>query len=387
MLKRVLIFIIIFFVSVNPVYALELVISGNGSSSDNTVNLEVKKEETVSQTNEANVENNLTENANTGGNTVTNASADTKIDTGNISENINIENNINQSFATSNDCCDQQNSLTIENNLSDTNNSINVTSVSKTNTTITQTANITNTLNSNLSTGKNVVGNVLGSVQIDTGNVKVSGSIVNGPVNTVSHEAVNVNVDTSLNIIISNNAQDSTNQVSFNSASDNSFSLNSFANIDNDVYYTIDTGNNKVNNVLGDVAIFTGNVDFDFLIKNSPVNTQIGSYVFSCCGLDDPGDPDDSGDPNDPPDPSDPGTPGIGGSSGSSTNSGGGVLADSSSNDSAAMVLGLSNTSGRSVITFLISILFLSLGSYYLIQTYYGLEPQKAVRKYNRKRR
>ena len=73
-------------------------VSGNGASSDNTVNISVNQSTSVSQTNNANITNSVSANANTGSNSANNnTGGDTSINTGDASTKVALNNTANSS--------------------------------------------------------------------------------------------------------------------------------------------------------------------------------------------------------------------------------------------------------------------------------------------------
>jgi hypothetical protein len=108
--------------------------------------------------------------------------------------------------------------------------------------------------------------------------------------------------------------------------------------------FNLSTGDNQVLGVGGDTSISTGDIFFDFLIKNGPIN--INNVNLNCCNNDGPYDPDK---PSNPPDSDD-----------SSRNDGGDNLTSGDANSNSAessstagagngveAILGLSDTSSQ----------------------------------------
>jgi hypothetical protein len=325
--------------------AIEIVISDNGAGSDNEVSVEVTQETTVEQTNEANVENEVDIDSNTGGNeTSGNTGDDVVIVTGDVESEVFVENSLNQSSVDA-ECCLPDLNSEISGNGAYSDNSIELEVNQETNITIDQKADVSNEIDGNANTGENTANLNSGDVTIKTGDIKVSGGIVSGLINSANVSGSSGGG--SVNVNISGNGEGSNNKISasFNDPTD--IQLNHTANIRNSVYWDLNTGGNSANGNLGDVQILTGNILFDFFVKNGPVN--FGGVDWQCCDGVNPQDPGDgvpgpadgdNGDPSSTP-------PGVGGNSGD--DSGGGDGGDSGGNSAGdgPQVLGLSDTSSK----------------------------------------
>lgn len=337
--------------------AIEVVISGNGAESTNEVAVEQTSEIVIEQTNEANIENEVEVEANTGDNTVSeNTGGDVTIDTGDVVAQVVVENAVNDSSVEI-ECCLSGVDVIVADNGADSQNTVELEMDGETSVVVQQTANIVNKVSGSANTGDNVASNNNGNVTIDTGDIYVSGGVNNGPVNVTHVGGSSGSGDVSVNI--SENGADSINSIflALNNSSD--IQISSFFDINNNVAWNLNTGGNEASGNSGDVEIITGDIFFDFFIKNGPIN--IGGIDWGCCNLSDPADPEGSNDPNDPSDPSDPdsGDPEIGGSNSSSGSSGGGGdgggNSSSSSDVGGLSILGLSDTSSaqaKSVIFF-----------------------------------
>ena len=90
---------------VKTTYALDIVKEGNGESSVNEVVVNDTQNVTITQENNAQVQNEINVDANTGGNEVSGTTqADVQITTGNVETDITVENSLNSSSANL-DCC------------------------------------------------------------------------------------------------------------------------------------------------------------------------------------------------------------------------------------------------------------------------------------------
>src|SRR4030042_3886734 len=177
--------LVIFLGPVQTVYAIEIVISGNGSESVNEVTTQVTTQTEVLQTNEASVQNTVNIDANTGSNSSSeNTGGDTSIQTGDIKVNTEIATSANSSSVET-PCCDTnpKTDIIISGNGDNTQNSVNVTKVQETTIYVNQDAKINNVVNGQANTGGNQVFDNGGSVRIETGDIYVNGKTKNGSVN------------------------------------------------------------------------------------------------------------------------------------------------------------------------------------------------------------
>src|SRR3989344_2565638 len=139
--------------SASSAEAQELVISGNGSSSDSQIQTSITSTTIIEQSNKADIQNNVQLNANTGENSASdNTSADTQITTGDINTQTSIENSANVSTVLL-ECCPQPPSIiTITGNGSDSQNLVDFQQNSDTQININQNAYIQNNLNGSANT-------------------------------------------------------------------------------------------------------------------------------------------------------------------------------------------------------------------------------------------
>ena len=295
--------------------ALEIVITDNGSGSNNEVQTQVETSTNIEQSNESNISNEVVTEANTGGNEASgNTGGDINLTTGDVNQNLSIENSVNSSVVET-ECCPQDASVNISGNGADSENGVFLAlNNNNTDVYIGQNADVKNKIEGVANTGENTANsNTNGNVSIDTGNIYAGGSIENGPINIHSVRVPSGGGDYSLKIV--ENASSSINEIAAWFDNDNYVFVNNEADIFNFVYWDLNTGRNNANgNTGGDVSIKTGDIFFDFFIKNGPIN--VGSVEIPCCDIFDPGDPSDNDD-NPPPGggPSDPGSTNNPGSS------------------------------------------------------------------------
>lgn len=308
------------------VWAEEIVISGNGSESTSSVDASVSQTTTITQSNDANIENNVNTSTETGGNTTSdNTGGDVAILTGDASQNLEIDNSLNSSSVDA-PCCPSGLSVEVSGNGEGSVNEVGVENNSTSQISISQNANIENNANGSANTGDNQAeDNTGGSVLIDTGNIWVTGGINNGPVNFYSIEGGNGNGDVSVKI--SGNGSGSTNLVSLLLGDLAKLSVNNFADIENWVSWDLNTGRNEANgNTGGDVDIKTGDIFFNLGIENDPIN--VGGIIWGCCHPTlPPGGGGDGGDGETPPGGNLSGSSSSSSSSSSSAGAGGYVLA------------------------------------------------------------
>jgi hypothetical protein len=334
---------------------LEIAVTDNGSGSANEIVVNVQQETSVGQANEANVENQIDSETNTGGNTINQTTSDlATIDTGSISENVTVENSLNQSN-TNLGCCAQDTNVSVVNNGAGSENSVGVNIESSTSINIQNTAKVTNLIDGNANTGFNKILNTNGDSTIKTGNILVSGGIQNLPINVVDISGGSGGGD--VNIFISSNAAGSTNQVLMSSLYSSEIAMSSLYDNINRVDWDLNTGENEIKYSNGESKILTGDIIFDFFVKNGPIN--VSNLDWDCCNesINDPGE-----DPVD-----DPSDSGVGGdndifSSGSGSSSSTG--ASGSSSGGIASILGLSDTSSPEAqsLLFVVGLLFIASG-------------------------
>lgn len=335
---------IIFIFNISPfislVFAEEIVISGNGNGSINEAIIEISNNQNITQINSIDVVNNITTSAITGGNNVSDSiGGDVLITTGDVITNITVENEVNNSIV-ENNCCDPNNSsVLITGNGSNSENSVAIVAGNNNSITTSQTVKVENKVNGMANTGNNIANNnTSGNITLDTGDVKVRGTINNIANTYFVKSAVGSG---GYLATISENGTDSKNNIDANLGGSNNINVNNNYISYNFVDWDLNTGGNEASgNTGGFVSIRTGNIFFDFLISNT---ANIGGVDVECCGIDDPDDPDDPDDLDDPSDPDDPYNPPVGGGNGSTSGSVGG----SSTAVNGPQILGLSATSSK----------------------------------------
>ena len=257
---------------VGPVLATEVVISENGSNSDNTVNVAIDNSTTVDQDNYANITNDVNVSANTGKNDANdNTGGDVSITTGDATAGVGVSNTANSNTADVTGCCPGDLDVTITGNGTYSDNDANV--ALKTSTTVDQdnTAYVKNNVDVDLNTGKNDANdNTGGDVSINTGNASADSIWVSNAVNSnVASVGSGANGGGSLAVVISGNGSNSDNTANVAVESVKTINQTNYAKISNDVDVDADTGKNDANdNTGGEVSIDTGDAKADVWVSN-----------------------------------------------------------------------------------------------------------------------
>lgn len=292
-----------FFSFSTKVLAGEIVISGNGDQSVNSAEVNIQNEQTIVQENVANIENNVDINANTGGNEANGNNGDASVETGDIKVTEEIENNVNESSVEAG-CCetDEETSLVISGNASDSQNNISSDLNSLTNVYVNQIANITNNISGFANSGGNSANDNSGNVLIDTGSITVHELIKNSGINVTNVEATIAQINLIAKIL--NNGANSTSEINADFNNNLETIIENIANIENNSFWNLVTGENEANGNLGDVSITTGDILFISTIINEDINK---SKVKVKCGCPEDGDdgPKDNGEEPPPPPPPD----------------------------------------------------------------------------------
>jgi hypothetical protein len=303
------------FLTARPAQALELRIENNGSGSDNQVQVTQSTETQVAQSNSASVDNQVSVDQNTGNNQISDNSGTTEIKTGDVSTNTEITNSINNDKVEAG-CCQNpvSNTVTVSGNGVDSNNTADVSLNNQTVVNVTQTATIINNITGSAITGNNIVHGNEGNVEISTGNIRGEVKIANG-VNT-SDVTVKTQASGGLLLKVTGNGEGSENIVTYIEAKNILVQKWEEANIFNNVSFDLNTGNNVVDDNLGSVKINTGDILFNTVIKNDPINDN--KVVIDCCDENNP--PPVNPPPINPPPVINPPSNGGNGGSGSSNN-------------------------------------------------------------------
>lgn len=247
---------------VGPALALNIEISGNGVSSNSTVNFNSTSNTSVNQSNNASITNNVDVNADTGNNTANNnTGGNVNITTGNADANATVNNTANANWASVDPCCQGDVNVTIKDNGAGSDNDAIVKLNNTVNVTQDNNAKVKNNVDVDANTGKNDANNNTGGdVSIETGDANASATVENS-LNT-NGAVISGDGGGTLSIEISGNGANSDNTVNVNASSSVKLEQTNYAKVKNDVDVDADTGNNTANNNTGgNVTIDTGNAD------------------------------------------------------------------------------------------------------------------------------
>jgi len=270
------------FIGAVKVQAEELVVTENGSGSTNQVQGEQTASVNVTQANKADVTNDVTVAGTTGDNFASdNSAGSAAVTTGDVSTNIGISNNTNGSAAVSG-CCPngiaQNGQAGISGNGSQSTNAISFTSSFKGNAAIKNTASVANSITGYLSTGSSRANDNNGNVSITTGNIAVSENIFNKVNAAFVSLGSRVNSDSVLKIY--GNGTGSDNTITDDFSDTVVTAVNSQAQIFNNDFWKLVTGDNKANDNTGEVEIKTGDIQFEQNIEN---DANISVVAVTCC--------------------------------------------------------------------------------------------------------
>jgi len=259
-------------------YADEYVISDNGAGSSSEIQATNSQNTNVTQNNDAQVSNDVDVNADTGNNQANDNSGNTGISTGDVNSTTTIDNSLNTSVV-SNDCCLQPDGTAAINGNGDySQNTISITSRFGSDTSITNTATITNHIYGQANTGRNTANDNSGNVSIKTGNITVTDTIRNTANTANVHLSQNTNGDYTLSI--SDNDTDSENTINLSLNNQSNVSVNNTADILSEIFWDANTGNNQANDNRGNVDIQTGDIVFNTTIEN---NANHATVDLDCC--------------------------------------------------------------------------------------------------------
>lgn len=287
----------------NPltIYAESMTFSvdGNGSGSENEIKVTTSQNQSVNQNNSSNQDNEIEVKSNTGGNNVSdNTGEEVHVETGEVESEISVitkDTNVNK--VVQEKCCHEGSLVTVSNNGSDSQNSVNIQNSSTTSVNQNNTANINNQVKVTANTGNNTVkNNTGGDTHVTTGNIYSNISIANKNINTNTQKIKGGSSASPVVVTIKNNGSGSNNKVRFEVNNDYYFTSNNLAYINNKVVHDANTGNNLIDgNTGGVVWLKTGTVGIITSILNENINTN-KLIVDLCCQVDDDDDGKDDDD-------------------------------------------------------------------------------------------
>lgn len=272
--------------SLVPVFAATIIITGNGTDSSNTADVNLNHSVSVTQSNYADVKNDVDASATTGKNEAEgNTGGDVSIETGKADTTVNVSNDLNKNYA-SVDCCGANDfEVEISENGKDSKNNIDLDYNKKTSAvSIDQKnyADVENDVDAKATTGKNEAeDNTGGGVSIQTGaattkvTVGTTANVNSARVGNGSSQGGSVSA------LIIGNGTKSDNKIDLDLLSWVSLDQANYADVKNDVDAKASTGKNEVeDNTGGEVSIDTGKADVTVEIDNS-VNFN---YADADCG-------------------------------------------------------------------------------------------------------
>jgi len=259
--------------TVLPVFAeTTIIISGNGTDSENGVEASFSQSTTVVQSNDAKVENKVNATASTGANEAKdNTGGDVSIDTGDADVTVDVANTLNKNAAEV-DCCPGGDvEVEISGNGSDTKNGVELGMESVVELYQNNEADVDNDVEAFAGTGKNEAkDNTGGSVSIDTGEASVTVNLSTGANwNSAKVGGGSGSGLGSLSALILGNGTDSENSILLGLGSGVLIAQANEADVDNDVEAFAGTGANEAkDNTGGESSIDTGDATVDVTVDN-----------------------------------------------------------------------------------------------------------------------
>ena len=272
--------------SAMPVFATEIVISGNGAGSDNYATVSQTTTTTVAQNNTAVVNNQVGASATTGNNDSSfNTGGDSVISTGDASTTVDVSTDMNSNSAQV-DCCASAGDTTvkIDGNGAFSDNLVTLDQTSTTTVAQYNTAYVDNRVYANANSGdNNASSNTGGATAILTGKASTDVTISNsGNTNAAVVSGGNPANTPSASFIISGNGAGSDNWISASLLKATTLAQNNNADIDNYVHAKAESGDNKASfNTGGDNLIHTGKATSTVGIDNS-VNFNYADIDCGC---------------------------------------------------------------------------------------------------------
>lgn len=269
-----------------PVFAAtDLVISGNGSDSDQEIHVEQHTSTTVVQTNDTDVDNDIDVRANTGGNEADgNTGGGIYVETGDVTADVEVANQVNSNVAAVENCgaCDGDTSVTIEGNGSDSSSHAGLHRESGVEVYQDNNADIDNDVDVKLNSGFNEADdNTGGDVVIATGDVDAKVKVHNAA-NSNSAMVAGSGDGGDVDLVISGNGSGSENGIELGLGRYTLLAQANVTDIDNDVDVKGNSGGNEADdNTGGEIAIGTGDVDVKVMVDNMAGFNH--AYIDDCC--------------------------------------------------------------------------------------------------------
>lgn len=261
-----------------PVFAeIQIEVSNNGAGSSNSVDQSTAQTTEVTQSNSAEVANEVHEEASSGANSISDSNQTAEITTGTVESSASVVTQVNNSQVTAG-CCQGGQTISVSGNGSGSTNTI-ISEISQNTTiTVTQNAQVTNKLSTTAVSGANTVKDSAGNVLITTGDVTNEQSV-----DTVLNDAIitgKVSL-TEILILLKGNAADSTNLVNLDLTDNLTIYRENQAEVQNNFYSELISGNNSALGNLNNVVIKTGDIFSKINAVNGPVNS--GGVEVLCC--------------------------------------------------------------------------------------------------------
>ncbi len=264
----------------------DITISGNGSTSNNTVNVSSAQNTTAVQSNTAIVTNTVNSTSSTGNNNAdANTGGDVTVRTGAASSTTNVSTTANANTANLNNCnCEGSTNVTISGNGTGSTNNATVANGNGTALFQTNAAVITNNVNNNAKTGDNSANaNTGGDVTIATGGATANSTVANLANANVATQGTGLgSAGQTSSVVISGNGSGSKNTISLAEGQSTLLVQSNSAIVTNVVNSNAKTGDNDANaNTGGDVTITTGPAASNANVWNM-VNFNVADLDCGC---------------------------------------------------------------------------------------------------------
>lgn len=258
--------------SVAPVFgSTSLIISGNGSDSNNETQVQMTSQTTVVQNNNTSVKNDVDVESNTGDNKANdNTGGDVLIETGDSDVKVEVGNQLNSNVADVESCdCETDTEVIIQGNGTGSDNDAALAQLSGTQVFQTNTARVDNDVDVDANTGKNEAeDNTGGSVVIDTGDSDVVVKTYT-MANANSARIMGEGDGSSVKLWIAENGSDSDNDIELLLERYALITQENLTSIENDIDVDSNTGKNDIDDSTGGiVAVLTGDSDIEAWVEN-----------------------------------------------------------------------------------------------------------------------
>lgn len=251
--------------------ATDITVTGNGSDSNNTSNINLTKKNTIVQNNTANVTNKVDVEANTGDNDANdNTGGDVKIESGDSDVAVAVKNMLNKNSAAIDCCQNGDTSVKIAGNGSDSDNDVDLDMDNSNEIFQDNNAKVKNDVEVEGNTGNNEADdNTNGDVEITSGDSDVSVGVLTFANTNFASIGGGDEEGGELSLWISGNGSKSDNYIDADFDNSSTVKQDNNAHVYNDVEVEAETGKNDANdNTGGEVSIETGEADVYALVAN-----------------------------------------------------------------------------------------------------------------------